>query len=175
MNCTPKEFEDLFNFACEQAAKQLATHPKDVIPMLFIRADQPDGQTAIVWVALNCDFNTPEEKHSAMRGIGKMLFEKRQMPLAVVSMMEAWCSHQPKGPFIAPSEAANRYEVIHIAGVSWDGKLTASVNQRVRRDDKGGMVADGEPKRYPGRVEHYLIAHLFEGFANEARASVNEK
>jgi hypothetical protein len=168
MNCTPKEFEDLFNFACGQAAKQLATHPKDLMPMLFIWTLQPDGN-GVVMVALNCDFNSPEEKHSAMRGIGKMLFEKRQAPLAVVSMMEAWCSR------LAPSEAANRYEVIHVAGVSWDGTLSAAMTQRVRRDVNGGMVADGTPLRSHGEIEHYLIGHLFEGFANEARASVNEK
>ena len=139
----------------------------------LVKAAPDDAKGELFMHALALDFNEHDEKHAAMRMIGRSIYEAQKVPVAVVLSSECWLSRRRGGVLhgghCEPRHDPARQEGIQISGLALGRKHAAMTFALIERDAKENMKIDSftplvKPERLP------LLESFFLGFFEEIAA-----
>jgi hypothetical protein len=140
--------------------------------------DLEGGPDQTVMFALVVPFNTPDEKRTAMEGVGRYLFKEKCVPALAILSSEAWmATRQPGEEGKPPAECADRVEVIILTAIPFlspktPGKVEFVGFQKMPFGrDPAGVILPG-PWHDPvidERSESQILMHVWRGYLEAAR------
>lgn len=172
---TSDDFNDFATAQLERANVMLAGKPDSLMPQLIVRALGVDGNSSLIVCALATNFNIPDEKHEALATVGRMMYEKEVIPMAVALISEAWMA-KAKSPHAAPSDCPDKREVVIVVATTIDRRHCTMTAIPIKRDDENRMEIDGEVdlsvNSGNGKPHFPLIDHFFRGFFEKIQAKM---
>lgn len=126
----------------------------------------PEDEGAILLHVLDVPFNEHYEKHGALRGIGRTIYEAKKIPVAVILSSECWIQQRrpgTKASHCEPRHDPARQEAIQVSGMTLGNRLAAMTAALVERG--AGDVMKLEAFRPIAKAERLsLIESFFLGF-----------
>jgi len=159
---------DLMKLHMAWVSKCLAdgTH-RSWTPSLAALVKESPADEGELWLhVLDVPFNEHDEKHRALRTVGRQLYEQRRIPVALVLSSECWLSKQRgglKAPHCEPRHDPARQEGIMIQGLTMGNRHSAMAFAPVESDAEHHMKVEPFGKIMPG-AECGLLSSLFLGF-----------
>lgn len=150
---TDEAFQTFVRNHAKFTIRHLIEMPSDSLtPDLVIITRSPEGKDQLIMCTLAVPFNEDNEKRDVLFGIGKRMYEEKQVAMAIVLSSEAWMSHRAlddKSPAVQPRHDPNRKEHIIVVGSGMQGHQRLLIHTPVRRDDNNHIIIDSESVEMP--------------------------
>lgn len=163
------DFDAFVASQIDMLKRRLDDKPKSIMPHLAIKTVDMEGKESLTLCAIAMDFNEHAEKRALLMGLGRKMYEDKQIPLAAALSCEGWLA-QNAPPGTQPRDCANKREVVLVVAADLGNKHVKMTSIPVKRDYRNRMQAmegsgyDGEP----AKVQSPILDHFFRGFAEAA-------
>lgn len=164
------DFEAFVASQLDWLKTMLKDKPESLMPHLAIKTWDIEGKDGLTLCALAVDFNEHAEKRKVLMGIGRKMYEDKQIPVAAALSCEGWlATNLPQG--WQPRDSVRRREVVLLVAADLSNKHVKLASIPVKRDHRNRMEAmegsgyGGEPVK----VQSPILDHFFRGFYEAAK------
>lgn len=192
MGYNSDDFENGLNNVIQMIQVMIKTeNPHTIVPAVFAEylSNGETGESAMLIIGMPDVFSEGVDKHEALYNLGHALAQKEYLIYAMFLAAEAWTITRPADGMKAeeidelvkaeqPSEAADRREIVTIAGRRLDG-MQAVTSIPIIRDTEQRIIL-GEPdiqmdRMDEKRVESTTMGGLFEGYMDGVAAHIAQR
>jgi len=161
------DFDAFVAAQVEFALRRLRDKPASLMPHLAIKTVNMEGKEGLTLAALAVDFNEAADKRTILMALGRRTYERREIPLAIAIVSEAWSATKARGDRTEPRYCANKREVVLVAAKSIGNERTKVVEITVRRDAHNRLEATTDNAREENGAGVPLLDHFIRGFLAE--------